>query len=261
MVARNEVQTSSLEEIAPATWYGQSIKGVRLYVPWTLRTKKDDRASLEASAWRGVMFASVDVERWLKERFGTGASPIGFRLYTSKSTVERLDLVADSKNFLPGTEERPDALLHRTEQWPFYYRHLLLEAWTTDAFDAGSIRRWAWGMGAGGVAFTFLATALILVQIRAREAQARVLEALQAANAKLLVAYQERENLSRDLHDGSIQNLYSLGLHLQRVQMLFGADSQQAHGELKDSLAMLDQSIADLRQFILTGEADYNSRA
>lgn len=252
VAARNEVQTSSLEEIAPAGWYGLPIQGVRLYVPWTLRTKAVYRDALEAPAWRGVMFASVDVERWLRDRFGANASPMGFRLYTGMNGGERFDLVADSANFLPATADRHNAYLRRSLEIPFYYRRLFLDAWTTEAFDAHSIRRWSWGGGAAGVAFTLLTVTLLFVQIRAREAQARVLEALRGANSELLLAYRERERLSRDLHDGSIQNLYGLGLHLQRVQSVLAVSPDRARAELNDSLALLDQSIAELRQFILT---------
>ena len=130
----------------------------------------------------------------------------------------------------------------------FFYRRLFVDAWSTEAFEAQSMRLWAWLTGAGGVGLTLLASGLLFVQIRAREAQARVMEALHAANSELLLAYRERENLSRDLHDGSIQNFYALGLHLQRVQALFDGHPKQAQSELKKSVAMLDHSIEDLRQ-------------
>jgi signal transduction histidine kinase len=253
VAARNEVQTSSLEEIAPAGWYGRAIRGLRLYVPSTLRTKKDHSwLRLESSAWRGVMFASVDVDRLLLDRFGSRASPIGFRLHTGKSDGTRLDLVADSVNFISDSSDRSDAYLRRTLAIPFYYRRLFLDAWTTRTFEAHSMRRWPWIAAATGGAFTLLATALLVVQIRARETQGRVLRALRAANSELLLAYRDRERLSRDLHDGSIQNLYGLGLHLQRVQTVLAVSPERAREELNDSLSMLDQSIEELRQFILT---------
>jgi len=258
VAARNEVQTSSLEEIAPAAWYGKPIQGLRLYVPWTLRTKPDHPTHiLEASAWHGVLFASVSVEGELQERFGSAPSPIGFRLYTGKEGGERLDLVADSSNFLPDTADRPDAWLRRTVEMRFYYRRLFLDAWTTGAFEAQSLRRWAWIAGAAGGGLTLLMASLLVVQIRAREAQSRVLERLRVANAELLLAHSERERLSRDLHDGSIQNLYGLGLHLQRVQSLLAASPDRARSELNDSLSMLDQSIEELRRFILTAGVDH----
>ena len=62
--------------------------------------------------------------------------------------------------------------------------------------------------------------------------------------------------MSRDLHDGSIQNLYGLGLHLQRVQKLLPEAPDRAGAELNDSLEILDQAIAELRQFILTAGLD-----
>ena len=257
VAARNEIQTSSLEEIGPAALYGKSLRGLRLYAPSTLRTKEDHSwVVLESAAWRGVAFASVDMERLLLERFGTNASPLGFKVFTARSTGERIDLVADSRNFLPGTVEPAKPAFKRTMEMRFYYRRLMVDAWSTAAFEAQSMQPWAWLTGAGGAGLTLLASGLLFVQIRAREAQARVMEALHAANSELLLAYRERENLSRDLHDGSIQNFYALGLHLQRVQALFDGHPKQAQSELKESVAMLDHSIKDLRQFILTSGID-----
>ena len=257
VAARNEIQTSSLEEIGPASLHGKSLRGLRLYAPSTLRTKQDHSwVVLESAAWRGVAFASVDMERLLLERFGTNASPLGFKVFTARSTGERLDLVADSRNFLPGTVEPANPVFKRTMEMRFYYRRLFVEAWSTEAFEAQSMQPWAWLTGAGGAGLTLLASGLLFVQIRAREAQAGVMEALHAANSKLLLAYRERESLSRDLHDGSIQNFYALGLHLHRVQALFDGHPKQAQSELKESVAMLDYSIEALRQFILTSGID-----
>jgi signal transduction histidine kinase len=253
VAARNEVQTSSLEEIAPAVWYGTALRGLHLYVPWTLTNKNDSsKRILPSASWHGVVFASVDVTRELEGFFPSGASPIGFRLYTTSTVGERFDLLADSANFLPGTADRKNTYLRQTIVIPFYYRRLLLEAWTTPTFEAQSMRRWPWIAGAAGGTFTLLVASLLFVQVRARETQAGVLEALRVANSKLLQAAREREDLSRDLHDGSIQNLYALGLHLQRVKALLISAPERVSGELEDSLGMLDSSISELRQFILS---------
>ena len=256
LTARNEISPSGLEVIAPAAWYGKEIEGLRLYAPWTLRTKPMDGTALESGSWRGVVFASVDVWAALKARFSEEQPLLGFRYSIGTLGGHAQELLADSGELLPGTAERPEALLRRRLDIPLYHRRLLVELWTTDAFEAQSMRRWARIAGGAGGAITLLAAALLFVQARARTRQQRVLDALSAANSELLLTYREREEMSRDLHDGSIQNLYALGLHLQRVQQLFNTAPARVGDELKNSLEMLNLSIAELRQFILSAGVD-----
>ena len=256
--ARNEISTSALESIAPAGWYGEAIEGVRLYVPWTLRTKLDEgpNVPLESAGWRGVLFASVDLRGLLKERFSGGEALIGCRYIAGGLGGEIYDTLADTGELVPATAERADALLRGQLKIPFYHHRLFVEAWTTPAFAAQSMRRWAWIAGACSGGLTLLFATLLLVQARARARQELVLEVLRAANSELLLTYRDREAMSRDLHDGSIQNLYALGLHLQRVQQLLGSAPSRVPGELQNSLELLNQSIAELRRFILTSGVD-----
>ena len=255
-VARNEISGSALEVIAPADWYGGVIEGLRLYAPWTLRTKADDATVLEPESWRGVLFASVDMRVPLQERYGSGAM-IGCRIIEGGLGGELHETVADTGLLVPENAERADALLRSREKINHYHHRLYVDVWTTRAFEATSFRRWAWIAGACSGGLTLLSATLLLVQARARSRQERVLEALRAANSELLLTYREREAMSRDLHDGSIQNLYALGLHLQRVQQLFITTPERARDSLKDSLEMLNQSIAELRQFILSAGVDH----
>jgi signal transduction histidine kinase len=251
-VARNEVTSSSMEEIAPEDWYGKRIEGLRLYVPWTLRNKTDGGKPLEPEAWRGVWFVSVDFKSVLAEFMSQTRPLVGFRMHTGTMGGQRHDLVADTGEINAATADRPEAYLRGTVEIPFYHHRLFLDTWTTPAFEAQSTRWWPWWIAGGGVGITALVSALLFVQVRAREAQQAVLDALREANSRLLAAYRDREHLSRDLHDGSIQNLYALGLHLQRVEQLLATKPARAQQELRESLGFLDHSIAELRQFILS---------
>lgn len=255
--ARNEVQTSSLEEIAPPEWFGRPVTGIYLFAPTTLRTKLDVAWDvLPSRDWRGVTFASVDVTRMTRELLGMNESPIGFRLATASSRRETHDQIVDSSTVQPSTADRPASYRRGTAVIPFFYRRLLMEAWSTPAFEAQSLRRWPKMLAATGIAITLLIATLLLVQVRAREAQQQSLAALHRANNALLIAHREREIFSRDLHDGSIQSLYALGLHLQRTMTLPAAASEPIHGELERSISMLDQSIIDLRRFILDAKIE-----
>ena len=110
---RNEITSSALETIAPADWYGVTVEGLRLYLPWTLRTKKDEGRGvpLESSGWRGLFFASVDLREWLRDRLAGNASMIGCRFSEGGLGGSIHDLLTDTGTFLPQTADHPDAML------------------------------------------------------------------------------------------------------------------------------------------------------
>lgn len=59
---------------------------------------------------------------------------------------------------------------------------------------------------------------------------------------------EDRERISRDLHDGIVQELYGLGMHLQATQQLPHAPalSRRLEGAVRD----IDQVVADLRAYM-----------
>lgn len=250
-VARNEMTGSALETIAPAGWYGEAVEGLRLYAPWTLRTKKDVFSALAPADWRGLVFASVDIRGPLLDRYGGSTPMIGCRIIEGGMGGELHETVADTGTLLPETADRPDAMLRDRLAIRFYHHRLFVDVWTTRAFEAGSFRRWVWIAGACSGGLTLLSAALLLAQARARTRLEGVLADLRRANGDLFLSNREREQMSRDLHDGSIQNLYALGLHLQRVQQSLPEDAGRAREGLTDGLDLLNQSIGDLRRFLL----------
>lgn len=257
-VARNEITSSSVEELlVEGGGAGHTIQGLLLYVPVTQRKKGNALEALPPEDWRGVVFLSVDFKSLVNDILRTRAPLAGFRMFTGSMGGAYFDLVVDTGELLPETADRPDAYRRGLLEVPHYQHRLWVALWSTPEFEERSTRTRPWWMLGVGTGLTAMMASLLVVQIRAREAQAEVLEALRVANAGLLLAHGERERLSRDLHDGSIQNLYGLGLHLQRVQTLLAASPERARTELNDSLSMLDQSIAELRQFILTAGVDH----
>jgi signal transduction histidine kinase len=61
------------------------------------------------------------------------------------------------------------------------------------------------------------------------------------------VLAEERERLARELHDGTIQKVYTAGLLVRSAQKLAGVDSPLA-GRLSTAVGVLDDAIGDLRQ-------------
>jgi signal transduction histidine kinase len=75
---------------------------------------------------------------------------------------------------------------------------------------------------------------------------ARLLE-----RSRLLAVAEERERISRDLHDGIIQNLYAVGLALEGVAEVLDAEGHSAGPDVDRSVDAIHHAIGDIRNFIV----------
>jgi signal transduction histidine kinase len=65
-----------------------------------------------------------------------------------------------------------------------------------------------------------------------------------------LAVVDERERISKDLHDGIIQNLYAVGLSLEDVPELMTADRGDAAARVERAIDAIHLTIQDMRNFI-----------
>jgi signal transduction histidine kinase len=65
-----------------------------------------------------------------------------------------------------------------------------------------------------------------------------------------LAIVDERERISKDLHDGIIQNMYGVGLSLEDVPELMGEDPAEATARVERAIDSIHMSIQDIRNFI-----------
>jgi two-component system, NarL family, sensor histidine kinase DevS len=70
-------------------------------------------------------------------------------------------------------------------------------------------------------------------------------------NARRLAVLEERDRIGMDLHDGIIQSIYGVGLSLENALHTVDEDSDLAKVRLKESIDGLNQSIRDIRTYIL----------
>lgn len=66
-----------------------------------------------------------------------------------------------------------------------------------------------------------------------------------------LAVVDERARIGMDLHDGVIQSIYAVGLTLETVQIVMKEHPDRAARLLDDAIAGLNESIRDIRNFIL----------
>ncbi len=215
-------------------------------VPGSLRGHHRCARWLHLSA---VIVAPVDFKR-LVATFETNAADLGIEIFSSTNTVS-------AETWLNGSADSPRAadptfkpyLTHR-QVWPMYGQKFTLFFYTTPLFEAQSPRRLAKLSMAAGTLLTLLATALVGVATRARNQQERLTEQIREARDALAAAQRERNKISRDLHDGSIQSLYAIQLRLGRTAGKLAIEPAKAGSELSAVRRELDAVIAEIRQFI-----------
>jgi signal transduction histidine kinase len=75
--------------------------------------------------------------------------------------------------------------------------------------------------------------------------------ALERSEASLRRNLDERARLGRDLHDGVIQSLYAAGMGLAGIRMQLKPEQTEAATRLEQTRAVLNETIHDVRNFII----------
>jgi signal transduction histidine kinase len=66
-----------------------------------------------------------------------------------------------------------------------------------------------------------------------------------------LAVLEERERIGMDLHDGIIQSIYAVGLTLEHSSLLLDDDAESAKSRLRYAIDALNQTIRDIRNYIM----------
>lgn len=72
-----------------------------------------------------------------------------------------------------------------------------------------------------------------------------------ASARRMKVLLDERDRIARELHDGIIQSLYAIGLSLEAAVYSLDKDDGKSKGILKTSMERLDETIQDMRGYIM----------
>lgn len=67
---------------------------------------------------------------------------------------------------------------------------------------------------------------------------------------RVLAILEERERISKELHDGVIQAIYSVGLSLQGTTQIIGRDPVAVGERIETAIGELDEVVRDLRSYI-----------
>jgi signal transduction histidine kinase len=87
----------------------------------------------------------------------------------------------------------------------------------------------------------------------------RAEEAMRQSEQQLRTVLEERERISRDLHDGIIQSIYAIGLSLNGCRRLLGEQPKAAAQPLTQAIDDLNVVIRDVRNYIIGLEPQVTS--
>ena len=204
----------------------------------------------------GLLICVVDVERLFKGDFDKHPPDFGLRMVFSEPQGTVLVPLYESRQTWPETAETGSPWFRTKEEIPLYFNRLHCDFWTTPEFDRNNYRHVPWLVALASFSFTLLSAGFVAVQVRARLTQTVIAGELRVLNTQLAVATRERTRLSRDLHDGTIQSLYALGLELTHAKTLLPGNPTQAETELGHGLSALQAVVNELRQFVLELEPE-----
>ena len=89
-----------------------------------------------------------------------------------------------------------------------------------------------------------------MIEVLAAQAGAAIENADLAERLQSVAVQDERERISRDLHDGVIQTVFSIGMSLESTRHLTRSDPQRVEERLDQAVDALDGVIRELRNYI-----------
>lgn len=239
---------------------GEPARGFSIFVP-VFRGTAQSGTNITGSAIRedgaprtqqarGIGFCSIEPELLLGALFGLAPREIGFELFSSP-TASDLDWLNRSGKTPRALDPSFRAYIRTNLSFQVINQTWAVHCYTTPLFEREAALSRMWLVQPLGLALTLALSGLLAIQIRARIRQGAVAEELRSACDELQNAQNERERVSRELHDGAIQSLYLLQLTLGRCERLFRSDTSQALTILVQAKSGVDDLISELRRFLL----------
>ena len=250
---------------------GQPTVAVSLFVPvfandflelHTFRTK--DSRELRRFRFKGLVIGTIRWKVFLETSLPSANDQVTFDAFADAASPAQISAdtwmgggSAECRVLARGFSPR----FQSTQKWAFFRNTWQLVFYSTQQFDRDSTRYRAWVALAVGVLLASMMAGAMALQIRARLRQEVVSQQLRSTLGELESARRERERLSLDLHDGTIQSLYALQLGLSHTADQAMGSSPLLGARLADYRRNLTAIIGELRGYISRHEADLSPKS
>jgi signal transduction histidine kinase len=208
------------------------------------------RDAFHRKAATGIFGAFISTDRLIDASFNNNPNiphRLQIRLYASR---ERKKETLLNPKCPPPLHPRHRMII--PQSW--YSQKWSLEFTSTPEFEADTKRFRSALVLAAGFGMTLLASGLLGVALRARGRQEIMTEQIREARDALSAAQEERQRLSHDLHDNTVQTLYAIQLGLNHTGQKLQPHAGEARRELAAVRSELDTVIAEIRCFIAAEE-------
>jgi signal transduction histidine kinase len=197
----------------------------------------DQRHRIRTERASGVLAALISGDRFLREFNAAARSRLlQVQLFTHPQATPRSLL--NPRTFLPA-----EARFTKDIVMSWYTRRWTLRCHSTALFEGASLRYRAWLVAGMGCVLSLGAAGAVASQTRGRRREA-------ALAGQLRETLGRQERLSRDLHDGTLQSVYGVGLGLQRAERLLEKRSAEAGSQLAGTRLAMQRVVEELRAFI-----------
>ena len=243
---------------------GEPARGFTIFAPVFHRavpSVANSAASVEAEPGkgparrpRGISFCAIEPELLLEAVFGAAPREIGFEIF-SQPRASRSDWLNPSGVVPRSLDLNFRPYIKTNFPFPMHNQIWSLYCFTTPLFEAeASLSRPSLVLPLG-LGLTFALSGLLAIQIKARVRQHAIAAELRSACEDLQHLENERERVSRELHDGAIQSLYLLQLMLGRCERLLRSNVAAGRELLAQGKSGVDDLISELRRFLLRDDA------
>ena len=197
----------------------------------------------------GRVCAIFSADKFLDGIFGKEPGELDFEWFAGAACeTNRLNnLSKASRTLAPNSNHE----LHANLVIPWYRHRWKFVCYPTPLFYSHSERGRSWLVAGMGSALSVALALLVYVQGRGRQNAELLAQELAESRDLLRSTSEDRARLSRELHDGSIQSLYAIGLSLRRSQSK--PNNPELLARCVDQAAdQLDRVIADLRGYLIS---------
>jgi signal transduction histidine kinase len=198
----------------------------------------------------GVVFGSVDIDLLLASMLENTVIEVALEIFdgTNPGTRHRVNQRVGIP--LPGDLVRRLDITNRLQEWRMYGDRWALAFYPTEQFERQSPRRNLWIVLVAGLATTLGISGMVWVQSERRHAAEVHGRQLKEARDLVSSLSSQREQASRDLHDGVLQSLYSLGLGIQKTRKAIRRDPEEAEESCRQNLNALELAMGELRRHL-----------